>query len=127
VEERSVLGLCSTPNNVQRRLHTAWAIADADKAHPQVKSITRSLDKNRLGAATPLRKGLVDTVTVDRLGITGSLLGTVVSTNPAESMIEMVRDHSRRLKNRENGEMALRWAAAGMPAAEQQFSRVSTA
>jgi transposase-like protein len=33
---------------------------------------------------------------VTRLGITGSLLKTVESTNPVESMTEIVRDHSRR-------------------------------
>ncbi len=39
-------------------------------------------------------------------------------------MIEIVRDHSRKVKNWSSGEMALRWAAAGMLAAEGQFRRV---
>ena len=39
-------------------------------------------------------------------------------------MIEIVRDHSRRVKHWTSGEMALRWAAAGMTAAESQFRRV---
>ncbi len=39
-------------------------------------------------------------------------------------MIEIVRDHSRRVKNWQHGEMALRWTAAGMLAAESQFRRV---
>lgn len=63
-------------------------------------------------------------MTVNRLGVTGSLLRTVESTNPAESMIEIVRDHSRRVKRWQHGEMALRWAAAGMLAAQEQFRRV---
>jgi hypothetical protein len=41
-----------------------------------------------------------------------------------ESMIEVVRDHARRVKRWESGEMVLRWAAAGMVAAETQFCRV---
>ncbi|HEX2307601.1 MAG TPA: hypothetical protein VHI14_04730, partial [Jatrophihabitantaceae bacterium] len=53
-----------------------------------------------------------------------SLLQTVDSTNPVESMIEIVRDHSRRVKRWSSGEMALRWAAAGMLAAQTQFRRV---
>ena len=61
---------------------------------------------------------------MNRLGVTDSLLRTVESTNPAESMIEIVRDHSRRVKRWQDGEMALRWAAAGMLAAEGQFRRV---
>lgn len=35
------------------------------------------------------------TLTVTRSGVTGSLLKTVMGTNPVESMIEILRDHSR--------------------------------
>lgn len=109
---------------LQRRLRAAWATADADAAEKELKAIAASLDKSRPGAAASLREGLADTVTVNRLGITGSLLRTVESTNPAESMIEIIRDHSVRVKRWSSGEMALRWAAAGMLAAQAQFRRV---
>jgi len=109
---------------VQRRLRDAWATPDADTAARQLESIARSLDKKRPGAAASLREGLADTVTVNRLGVTGALLKTIESTNPIESMIEIVRDHSRRVKRWKHGEMALRWTAAGMLAAESQFRRV---
>jgi hypothetical protein len=39
-------------------------------------------------------------------------------------MIEVVRDHATRVKHPESDEMALRWTAAGMLAAEAQFRRV---
>ena len=109
---------------MQRRLRTAWALADASAAERELQSIARSLDKKRPGAAASLREGLEQTLTVNRLGITGSLLKTVESTNPVESMIEIVRDHARRVKRWQHGEMALRWTAAGMVAAEAQFRRV---
>lgn len=47
------------------------------------------------------------------------------STNAVESMIEICRDHSRNVKNWRDGEMALRWCAAGMVEAKKQFRRVS--
>ena len=109
---------------VQRRLRAAWALDDASAAERELAAIARSLDKKRPGAAASLREGLADTLTVNRLGITGSLLGTVESTNPIESMLEIVRDHSRRVKHWQHGEMALRWTAAGMLAAEAQFRRI---
>jgi len=109
---------------VQRRLRAAWALEAASAAERELESIARSLAKKRPGAAASLREGLVQTVTVNRLGVTGSLLRTVESTNPVESMIEIVRDHSRRVKRWQHGEMALRWTAAGMLAAESQFRRV---
>src|SRR5680860_962084 len=109
---------------LQRRLRAAWALEDASAAERELTSIARSLAKKRPGAAASLREGLAQTVTVNRLGITGALLRTVESTNPVESMIEIVRDHSRRVKRWQHGEMALRWTAAGMLAAESQFRRV---
>src|SRR6266536_978738 len=109
---------------VQRRLRAAWGLADADQAKVELEQLARSLDRKRPGAAASLREGLEQTLTVTRLGIGGRLLQTVESTNPIESMIEIVRDHAGRVKRWSSGEMALRWAAAGMLAAEGQFRRV---
>jgi putative transposase len=109
---------------VQRKLRAAWAKADFAEAKADLEALGHSLAKQRPGAAASLREGLEQTLTVNRLGIGGSLLQTVDSTNPVESMIEIVRDHARRVKNWSSGEMALRWAAAGMLAAQTQFRRV---
>ena len=59
-----------------------------------------------------------------RLGLTGTLKRTLHSTNPVESMIEIVRTTQRNVKRWRSGEMALRWTAAGMLEAERQFRRV---
>jgi putative transposase len=109
---------------VQRRLRSAWAIPDPDQARHELETLARSLARQRPGAAASLREGLAETLTVNRLGVGGKLLQTVESTNPVESMIEIVRDHAGRVKRWSSGEMALRWAAAGMLAAEAQFRRV---
>jgi putative transposase len=102
----------------------AWALADAERATAALEQLARGLDRQRPGAAASLREGLELTLTVTRLGVGGKLLQTVASTNPMESMIEIVRDHAGRVKRWGSGEMALRWAAAGMLAAEGQFRRV---
>jgi hypothetical protein len=47
-----------------------------------------------------------------------------MSTNPMESMIEIVRDHARNVKHWQAGDMRPRWAAAGMLTASSQFRRV---
>jgi putative transposase len=109
---------------VQRRLRAAWALGDPDQAKAELEQLARSLDRRRPGAAASLREGLELTLTVTRLGVGGKLLQTLESTNPMESMIEIVRDHAGRVKRWGSGEMALRWAAAGMQAAEGQFRRV---
>jgi putative transposase len=109
---------------VQRRLRAAWASGDPEQAAAELEQLARSLARQRPGAAASLREGLAETLTVTRLGVGGRLLQTVESTNPVESMIEIVRDHAGRVKRWSWGEMALRWAAAGMLAAQAQFRRV---
>ena len=47
------------------------------------------------------------------------------STNPVESMIEICRDHSTNVKRWRDGQMALRWCAAGLSEAGKQFRKVN--
>ena len=109
---------------VRRKLRAAWANPNAAEAEAALAALAGQLAKVNPDAAASLREGLADTLTVTRLGITGSLLKTVMSTNPVESMIEIVRDHARNVKHWQGGDMRLRWAAAGMQAASAQFRRV---
>jgi hypothetical protein len=50
----------------------------------------------------------------------------LASTNPIESMIETVRRTSHNVKHWQNGDMCLRWTAAGMLEAEQQFRKIAS-
>ena len=77
------------------------------------------------GAAGSLREGLAETLTVNRLGVPPTLARTLRSTNAIESMIEICRDHSSNVKRWRDGQMALRWCAAGMHEAAKQFRRVN--
>ena len=57
---------------------------------------------------------MAETLTLMRLGITGKLAKTLSSTNPCESMIEIVRHTQRNVKRWQDGDMRKRWTAAGM-------------
>ena len=109
---------------VRIKLRRGWANPDPDAARAELEALVRALQRQHPGAASSLREGLTQTLTVTRLGIGGALLKTVFSTNPVESMIEIVREHSANVKRWRDGEMALRWAAAGMESAHGQFRRV---
>ncbi len=109
---------------VRRKLRAAWANPNARQAEAALRALASHLDKVNPDAAASLREGLTETLTVTRLGVTGSLLKTVMGTNPMESMIEIVRDHARNVKRWQPGDMRLRWAAAGMLEASKQFRRV---
>ena len=109
---------------VRRKLRAAWANPDAGAAEGALRGLAAQLDKVNPDAAGSLREGLAETLAVTRLGVTGALLKTVMGTNPMESMIEIVRHHARNVKRWQGGDMRLRWAAAGMLEASQQFRRV---
>jgi putative transposase len=109
---------------VRRRLRAAWALDDHDRALDQLRALADELAHSHPGAAASLREGMQETLTVTRLGVRGRLKRTLASTNPCESMIETVRRVARNVKRWQNGDMCLRWTAAGMLEAKTQFRRV---
>jgi putative transposase len=56
---------------------------------------------------------MAETLTLIRLGITGSLAKSLSSTNPIESMIEIIRHTQRNVERWQDGDMRKRWTAAG--------------
>jgi hypothetical protein len=60
-----------------------------------------------------------------RLGVPPTLARTLRSTNAIESMISVCREHAANVKRWRDGQMALRWCAAGMIEAGKQFRRVN--
>ncbi len=109
---------------VKARLRRAWAETDQTRALDQLRRLAGELERTHPGAAGSLREGIDETLTLTRLGITGPLKRTLESTNPCESMIEIVRRTQRNVKRWSSGEMGLRWTAAGMLEAERQFRRI---
>jgi putative transposase len=125
-KERNVLGHLPERDRplVRRRLRAAWALDDHDRALNQLRTLADELARSHPGAAASLREGIEETLTVTRLGVRGRLKRTLASTNPCESMIDTVRRVSRNVKHWSNGDMCLRWTAAGMLEAEQQFRKI---
>jgi putative transposase len=109
---------------VKQRLRQAWALDDHARALDQLRLLARELDRSYPGAAGSLREGMEETLTLTRLGVSGNLKRTLESTNPCESMLEIVRRTQRNVKRWSSGEMALRWTAAGMLEAEKQFRKI---
>jgi putative transposase len=109
---------------VRRRLRAAWALDDHDRALEALRALADELARSHPGAAASLREGMQETLTVTRLGVRGRLKRTLASTNPCESMIDCVRRVGRNVKRWQSGDMCLRWTAAGMLEAEQQFRKI---
>ena len=109
---------------IQARIRGAWALDNPELAKQRLELLASELDRSWPDAAGSLREGLDDTLTLMRLGIDGQLAKTLSSTNPCESMIEIVRYTQRNVKRWQEGDMRKRWTAAGMLVAEQQFRRI---
>ena len=125
-KERNVLDHLAERDRppVKRRLRAAWALDDHDQALERLRGLAADLEHSHPGAAASLREGLEETLTVTRLSVRGALKKTLQSTNPCESMIDTIKRTSRNVKRWQNGDMCLRWTAAGMLEAERQFRRV---
>jgi len=125
-KERNVTDLLPERDRdqVRARIRAAWALTDPELAHQRLELLAGELERTWPDAAGSLREGMHDTLTLMRLGITGNLAKTLCSTNPCESMLEIVRYTQRNVKRWQDGDMRKRWTAAGMLVAEQQFRRI---
>lgn len=110
---------------VAKQMRAAYRDPNPLTAQAALEALAKSLAKTHPGAAGSLREGLTETLTIARLGVPPTLARTLRSTNAIESMIEICRDHSSNVKRWRDGQMALRWCAAGMNEAARQFRRVN--
>jgi transposase-like protein len=125
-KERNVCDLLPERDRdqIRGRMRSAWSLTDAELAEQRLQLLASELDRTWPDAAASLREGMAETLTLMRLQITGQLAKTLSSTNPCESMIEIVRHTQRNVKRWREGDMRRRWTAAGMLVAEQQFRRI---
>lgn len=109
---------------VARMLDKAWAELDAERARKQLLTLAGYLDRIAPDAASSLREGLEETLTVTRLRIDPALATHLVTTNPIESAFSSVRRLTNRVKRWRGGLMKHRWCATGLLEAEKRFRRI---
>jgi putative transposase len=112
-------------SSVGRKMTDAYHADSALEAEAALLALAKELDRTHPGAAASLREGLDETLTVLRPGVAPTLARTLRSTNAIESMISVCRDNAANVKRWRDGQMALRWCAAGMIDAGKQFRRVN--
>ena len=126
-KERNVTDLLpeADRDGVRGRMRAAWSLSQLHLARQRLELLAGELERSWPDAGGSLREGMEETLTLIGLGIDGNLAKTLSSTNPIESMIEIVRHTQRNVKRWRGGDMRKRWTAAGMLVAEQQFRRSS--
>jgi putative transposase len=109
---------------VDAKLVKAFGHPNPEHGLRNAKSLAAQLQTNYPSAAASLREGLEEMFTVSRLGIDGRLAKTLTTSNPIESMISIARTTNRNVTRWRDGQMVLRWTAAGMLNAERSFRRI---
>ena len=105
--------------SVGKALQDAWGLDSADRAARVLERLATSLEREHPGAATSIREGLDETLTVQRLGLTGALRRTLRSTNIIENLNGSVERYTRNVKRWRDGHMIQRWVASALVEAEK--------
>jgi putative transposase len=110
--------------NVRRAMNQAYESTDADLAQRQLERMARSLERDHPGAAASVREGLLETLTLQRLGVSGALYRSLRSTNAIENLNGSVISFCRNVRRWRDGSMLLRWIGASLREAQNKFRRL---
>jgi transposase-like protein len=109
---------------IRKAIDEAYRMENAQLAKRRLEQIAQGLDQEHPSAANSLREGLDETLTLQRLGIRGTLWNTLRSTNPIENLNGSIATFTRNVKRWLGGKMILRWVGSAVLEAEQRFRRV---
>jgi len=109
---------------IRSAIRSAWRSETHTKASKKLRKLAKQLDTDHPGAASSLREGMSETLTLIELGVRGSLLSSLYSTNPIENLQGLLKRTTRNVKRWRSGSMALRWAVTGLMEAEKRFRRI---
>jgi transposase-like protein len=106
-------------------MREAYRASTADLARKRLRALAAWLERNECPqAATSLREGLEETLTVLKLGLSGALRRTFATTNAIENLLGGVRRVTRNVKHWGGGQMVSRWTITALLAAQKNFRRV---
>ena len=106
-------------------MRRAWEADTIEKARGKLKGLAAQLREAHPGAAASILEGLDETLTLPTLGVRGSLLRTLRSTNPIENLQGALQKTCRNVKRWRSGAMVMRWGATALMEAEKKFRRVA--
>ena len=109
---------------LERRLAAAYQETDYETAKRSLEGTATWLTRINPDAASSLREGLEETLTVVRLGVPGVLRRSLATTNPIESALSVTRRVTARVTRWRDGDMRKRWCVAGLLRAESKFRRL---
>ncbi len=107
--------------SVKSILQEAWSLSDAKLARARLERLASSLEADHPGAAASVREGLEETLTLQGLGIEGTLYRKLRSTNAIENLNSGIATYSKNVKRWQGGSMVVRWVSAAIVEAGKKF------
>jgi putative transposase len=119
------------PENEQilwrKRLQNVYRDDDYQNAKTTLERYAVLLERINLSAANALREGLEETLTLQRLGISGIFHRSFSTTNCIESLNSMMERTTAQVKYWQNSDQRQRWVAASALDAEGRMRKVDNA
>lgn len=110
---------------VLSQMRQAYRAPGADSARRQLQRLVSWLARNgHDDAASSLREGLEETLTVLKLKLPSSLTRSLSTTNAIENLMSAIRRTTRRVSNWKNGSMIRRWVGVTVLEAQKRFRRL---
>jgi transposase-like protein len=109
---------------VRECLRRAYRMEDPQAASQKLHQLASRIEASDPQAASSIREGLEETLTVMGLGLPESLRRSLVTSNVIESALSIVEPLVRRVKRWRGGSMIVRWVGAGLIEAEKRFQAV---
>lgn len=111
--------------SVNLAMSQAYKSNNYDTALKQLKNLVNRLKKDYPNASSSLSEGLEETLTLIKLGAHSSIIKSLATTNPIESLNSNIRHITKRVKRWRNSNMIMRWIYTGIEESEKSFRNIN--
>ena len=109
----------------RRRLQRAYNRPEYEEAHAALETLHAELEDRNQSAASSLREGLEETLTLHRLGLYGVLGRSLKTTNCLESVNALVEERCAKVDYWKNSSQRQRWMATALMDVEPRLHKVA--
>jgi putative transposase len=108
----------------KKSYHKALAIASYQEAKRALMVMAQKLEKINRQAASSLKEGMEELLTLHKLGLSEEFSGSFSTTNCIESVNSQIRKYTGRVTYWSNSDQRYRWVAAALLETEQRMRKV---
>ena len=114
----------SKHRSIGAQLRDAYRSRSKATARKRLLQLVRHLEDEHPDAASSLKEGLEETLSLKDAGLKESLERTLSTTNMLENLNGTIRRVTRNVKHWQDGKMIQRWVTAGILEAEEKFRKL---